>query len=374
MRFQITQSELLKSLNIVEKGIQTKTIIESLKGIKIVVKEDCIVFTTAKTELAIEYTLRSENLKIEETGTAIVLGTQFINLVKKISEDEGDIHLFKESSNILHIKTKYSKIDLVTFNPAEYPDTNFNVKNELVTVNKRIFLNAYKKAKHSAGVEDVKMILQGINLKFSPDSLIVSTTDSKRLTYLIEEPIPQLDRNYIINKSIFSDLVRILELIVEDEIRISQDDNQFVIKTDNLQIKSRLIDGVYPDTRVLIPESSTFGFEIDTVRILNALSKIDSFTDRANSVVTLQMEDGQVLIKFFVQELGGYEERIEVQNVVGTPFRIAFVPAFVVEALHSIADDTVKFEFAAETSPFKVTGVTNDNNIQIISPIRMSND
>ncbi|MGL5020937.1 MAG: hypothetical protein ACRC5R_02865, partial [Mycoplasmatales bacterium] len=66
MKFTIQRNEILKAINIIKEALPTKTVIDSLKGIKIDVNENKIIFTASRQDLAITYT-STENFQVFET-------------------------------------------------------------------------------------------------------------------------------------------------------------------------------------------------------------------------------------------------------------------------------------------------------------------
>ncbi|WOO86405.1 DNA polymerase III subunit beta [Mollicutes bacterium LVI A0039] len=369
MEIIIKQRELLKALNIVEKAISSKTIIESLKGIKIIAKNNSLTFIASKTELAIEYVL--EDVNVTEEGTIVVFGSQFINIVKKLTDDESEIKIHTEN-NLVILQTETSKVSLVTLNVYDYPEINFDSKDQSVIVPKKLLQKAYSKTKYSIATNTAKVLLTAINLRFTEEELRAASTDSKRLAFVTLDPVPGLDLEMNISKFLYQDIIRVLDLIAAQEVVLYKNTKQIQIECKNLKIKGRLIDGEYPMVENLIPSRSNYSFEIASATLLSALDKVQSLSDKSNSVVTIEHVDGKLLIKFFIQELGGIEEFVAIENIEGNPFKIAFDPVYVIDALHSIAKEQVKLSFEAETSAFQINGVASDDNIQVISPIRMS--
>lgn len=369
MEIIIKQRELLNALSIVDKAISSKSIIESLKGIKIIAKDNSLTFIASKTELAIEYKL--DNVNITTEGTIVVYGHQFINIVRKLSDNETEIKIHTDN-NLVILQTETSKVSLITLDVFDYPEINFDSKDESITIPKQFLQKAYNKTKYSIATNTAKVLLTSINLKFTDEALKAASTDSKRLSYVTLDPVPGLDLEINISKFLYQDIIKVLDQVDTKEIEFFKNNKQIQIESANLKIKGRLIDGDYPQVENLIPNRTNYSFEISSHSLLSALDKVQSLSDKSNSVVTIEHIDGKLLIKFFIQELGGIEEFVVISNIEGNPFKIAFDPSYVIDALHSIAKETVKISFEAETSAFQINAVDSEDNIQVISPIRMS--
>lgn len=369
MEFTIKQKELLNALSIVEKAISSKSIVESLKGIKIVAKGDTLTFTTSKTELAIEFKL--DGVNITEGGTVVVFGHQFTNIVKKLTDNDSEIKIHTEN-NLVILQTETSKVSLITLDVTDFPEITFDQANDSVAIEKSLLARAYNKTKYSSATNTAKIILTSINLRFTDEALIASSTDSKRMTNVRLEAVDGLtDLDINISKYLYQDINKVLDLVPHESVKLCKNSKQIQIECPNLRLKGRLIDGDYPQVENLIPSKSTYSFEISSPALLSALEKVQSLSDKSNSVVTVEHIDGRLLIKFFIQQLGGIEEFVEIENIEGNPFKIAFDPVYVIDTIHSIGEPKIKMCFEAETSAFKVHAPEKDDNIHVISPIRM---
>lgn len=369
MEFKILQKDLLKALSIVERGIATKAIIETLRGIKLEAKNGKLILTASKTELAIEYTI--ENVEIESEGVVLVLGTQFINIVRKLTDENHSLNIRSES-NLLILETVNSKVSLISLDYYNYPDVYFDIDAQNYQIDKAILQKAYNKSKYAVDSNSTRPILGAINLKFQSDNLLVTSTDSKRLSFVTFDPVPGIDLELNISKNLFQDINRILDLIDEKELTMFCTKSLIQLECKNLRLKGRIVDGEYPEVSKIIPSRSNYSFEIDCNALASSLGKVLSLSDKMNSVVTIEQINDRLLVKFFIKELGGIEEFVDIDNISGSPFKIAFDPSYVLDALHSLALGKVQVRLEAETSAFAIVGTDDDNNIQVISPVRMS--
>lgn len=369
MEFKILQKDLLKALSIIERGVSNKAIIESLRGIKLETKGNNLILTSSKTELAVEYTV--ENVDVQTEGIVLVLGTQFVNIVRKLTDENHYLTIHTES-NLLILETENSKVSLITLNYYDYPDVNFEIDEVSHTLDKGILGRAYNKSKYAVDSNSTRPILGAINLKFESDNLLVTSTDSKRLSFVKLDPIPGMELELNISKLLFQDINRILDIVDDKTINLYKSHSQIQIECNCLRLKGRIVDGEYPDVARIIPTNANYTFEIDSNILASSLGKVLSLSDKLNSVVTVEQIDSRLLVKFFIKELGGIEEFVDISNVTGSPFKIAFDPSYVLDALHSLANPVVRVKLEAETSAFAITAPDNNDNIQVISPVRMS--
>src|SRR5699024_10308298 len=109
---------------------------------------------------------------------------------------------------------------------------------------------------------------------------------------------------FTISKNILQDLIHIFDLVEDEEFELNFSNSQFVIKTKNIQIKSKLIDGEFPEIEKLIPTNISFSYEINARELANALERVVLLTDRNESVVTAKVEQNNLNLSSFHKFLG----------------------------------------------------------------------
>lgn len=370
MKIKIHKNDLLKIINIIEVGLTNFSVIESLKGIKISVKNNNISFISSKSELAIVYQTTPDKIDIQiiEEGEIIIPGRKFIEIIKKLNASYIDLITEK---NILNIKTNNSHIQLISYDITSYPTIKFELNDyQNIKLNKNILIEGYNKTKYSIDNNPVNPILTGINFK-NESNLKISSTDSLRVTlYQIEEDYGE-KFNFTINKNLIENLIKIIEH--EDEILDTYiTNNQLLIKTENIKVKLRLLDGKYPEIEKIIPTNITFSYEINKVSLLESLERVNILTEKNESIVICEINNNQLSLKTSHKFLGKIEETCNIKTLHGTPFKIAFDPDFVLKALNTIEEEDVKFEFVDEVSGFNIKNIENNSIINVISPIRIN--
>lgn len=372
MKFKIHQKDLINILIILEQALPVKSVIESLKGIKIEVEETEIKFTASKNSLAILYTTKQdkEDLEILETGQSIVSGFHLINIIKRL--ENGYIN-FEKIGNTLHIKTTKSHIELIEYQDNSYPFINFDISLEnTLNFNKETLKLIYEKTKYSISQNQMRQILTGINFNFSKNKLNVSSTDSLRMSFFNTEYISNLDFNFTLAKSIMATLVKIFDNLNEEEINFSFSQNQFIVHTDNIKIKSRLLEGEFPKIETIIPKTINFSFTIDAQELKQALTRVMFLTAKEESVVTQSIENDILKLYSSHKFLGEIEEFCSIEQISGAPFKISFDPQFVLDSIAAINGSMLRFEFVDEVSGFIIKEVDSEDYLNIISPIRMN--
>lgn len=371
MKFTIKKDILLTALSIMEQAIAQKTVLDSLKGVQIQVAADKITFTGSSSDLAIKYIV-DKDFRTQEPGMVILPAHHLHNIIKKTVDT--DITFTTVEMTCL-LETQKSKITLVSYPVNSYPDINFHEDfNDSLVLDKTVFTQSYNQNKRACIINPIKPILTGINMKVENNVMVVSSTDSKRLavsTFTLEN---QKDFHLTMAKDLYAKVIRIFDHIEDENISIKPEKNTVNFTAKNINIRSRVLEGQYPDISHLVPNEDAINFSviIDSKQLQATLEKVLLLSQRDSANVSCKVSDGELQLSSYFKEIGGIEELCAIQKLEGSPFDIAFDPLFLIDAITSIKADTLSINFIDEISPFAIFDPTKKDNIQVISPIRMT--
>jgi DNA polymerase-3 subunit beta len=369
MKFKIQRQEITKAVNIIKEALPNKTVIESLKGIKIEATNEKIIFTASRQDVIITYTATS-NFEIDTPGVSIIPGSYLITIINKSEEN---LFEFSQESGTTTVKTRKSKMKLVEYDSSSYPDVKFDLeKGTKIAVPVQILKAAYSQTKYSVAQNNLKPILTGLNFKFNVDGLVVGSTDARRLSISTFKNENNDDVEFTIYKNLLGSIIKILDTLNLEEINLVTDQNQITVDAGSVQMKGRLLEGKFPDIERLIPSVTSYKYEVESKKLLAVLEKIQLLSDRDNGNVTTKIKEGNLLLEAYFKELGGIEEICSIDNLIGNPFSISFDPKFLIDAVHAIDKERLVLEFVDEISVFLITGIDSRDNIQIIAPIRLT--
>ena len=367
MKFEIKKDTMLEVLSNIEYALPQKTVIESLKGIKIIVNENELIFITSKQELAIQETIVSDFVTMEEGE--VIIPAQFI--IPVIRKSNANHFIISKDLNTVTIESKNSKTELMTYDISSYPQINFNdMKGTEINIKGLTFKNIYTATKNAVAINTMKPLLMGINLKLEGGNITASSTDSRRLS-IVNYKTKQINNiEFTLNKSTYQVLNQIVK--TNDDLKLFINNQQITIFVGNKIIKCRAIEGNYPLVDKLIPTTSHFSYQFNKSDILPILDKIVTLSSRDGGNLILNIDKDKLNLKSSFKEFGNIEETCPIANVIGKSFDISFDPKFMIDALHSLDQDLIQIKFTDNISPFILTNIDNVSNIQIISPLRIS--
>ncbi len=134
--------------------------------------------------------------------------------------------------------------------------------------------NLINQTNFAVSTQESRPILTGVHFVISNNQVKAVATDSHRLSQRILqiENGPDNILDFIIPGKSLTELSRILS-DVDDNIQIQMSENQILFTIGNLSFYSRLLEGTYPETDRLLPDSSTTDITFNSSKIFSALER-----------------------------------------------------------------------------------------------------
>lgn len=372
MRFEMNKDKLLYHLIVAQKALSNKTPNPALQGIKLDVHETAIVITTSNSDISIKITLEDPSLNVESTGSVLIPGKYFIEIIRKL--DGQTVALSQVEDNLLRIEADHSDITLNMLEIDDYPNLVFKEKESFIKVNVRTLKTIIRQTAFATSSIENRPILTGVNFKIDGNQLTGVATDSYRLSQKTIELEDSYDAmNVIIPGKSLEELMKILENN-QETVEVHFDQSRVLFKYNNILFHSRLLEGNYPETNKLIPKEFPVQIKFNKEQLQTAIERASllSSRDGNNAIVKLNVrQDDVVEISSNSPEIGRVlEEVYPVDEVVGSPIKIAFSSKYIIDALKVFNSSEITVNFTGEIRPFILTGEYDDDMLQLILPVK----
>ena len=322
----------------------------------------------------------------DEEGHEIILNmedghilTRAKDLYEIISKCEGDIISFNlVDDNYLRITDDISEFKVVVRDGREYPDINLNVEenNSSFKVKIEDFRKLYDKTSFAVAIKGPRELYYGINVNFKDNKLSFLATDTYRMAKYTVEAEGSDEINFTSPTKALS-LIKDLE--EKGEVEVFCDKKSALFVTNKGIISTRLILGDFPLAERVIPQVTPYSIEVKTnefSRIVERMSILSS-NDGKNCQVKLTInEDRKVILSGESITYGNSNEEVRNAKVKmpenETVFEIGFNSNYVLSAIKSQESENVIFVFASAIKAFLIKS-EDENNLQIITPMRLNN-
>ena len=379
MKLTIDRDVLLENLNIVSRGLPSKTSMPSLYGIKMDVTSQDIYLTASNVDIAVEIMISDKSLQIEEAGKCLINGKLFIDIIRKVNSKKITLQLLDD--NQLFIKSDRLEYKLRIMNYNDYPTINFVTLENPLTLETSIIKSIIKETVFATAKSERRPIFTGVNFILSNNELTCVGTDSYRLAQKkITLNEDYNDFNIVIPAKSLDELLKIIDNY-DENISIYFESNKVLFKYNNVMFQTRLIDGQYPDTKRVIPTSyvATLKFNkddlIQTIERVSIVSPHDTEKNRelAYSTVKLNINKNKTIEISTSNSMVGDAKEEVIANSIDTDeeFQIGFNSEYMLDALRSFSDYEIIIELSGNVKPFVVKGTNTTNLLQIILPVNL---
>ena len=376
MKFEIMRDHLLAGLNDVMKAVSSKTTIPILTGIKIDVSNEGLSLTGSDQDITIQTFIPAEEngeqiMTVTTTGSIVLQARMFNEIVRKLPTNDVEIEVTNGFAT--YIRSGKSEFHLIGQDAVEYPLLPEVSAEQQFTIPADLLKSIIRETVFAVATSESRPVLTGVNWNIQGDELICVATDSHRLarrkTKL--EELPQGVSSVVIPGKSLNELNKILEDST-NPVQIVMTHQQVLFKANNMLFFSRLLEGNYPDTSRLIPDSYQTNVTLDGKSLLQAIDRASLLAreDRNNVVRFETLEGNTIEISSNSPEIGKVQEQIQVQELEGDALKISFSAKYMMEALKAIDGQDVIIQFTGAMRPFILRSIHDDSILQLILPVR----
>ena len=377
MKFTIKRNAFIKKLTDVQRAISSKTAIEILTGLKITATENSITLTGSDSDISIENEISTDDsnyeLLIDEPGSIVLPARFFSEIIKRLPESTFTIEVNDHfQATITSGQTEYQVNGVDADNYPHLPEIDTN---EQLTIPADIMRQVINQTVIAVSTQESRPLLTGVHLTIKDGELHAVATDSHRLSQrkVKLSGAENIDYDIIVPGR---SLVELSRMIADStgslEIQIAE--NQILFNFDNTAFYSRLLEGMYPDTDRLIPQSSETEIELNAVSLLHAIERASLLSHEGrNNVVKLSLnsENQTAVLSSNSPEVGNIEEELQFDKLTGNDIEISFNPDYMKAALQAFGQAEVKLSLILPLRPFTLMPTEDSEDfIQLITPVR----
>lgn len=378
MKFTVNRSVFLKKLKDVQLAVSSRSTIPILTGIKLIATTDGIQLTGSNSDISIETFIHTKDnqtdLTIDEEGQIVLQPARFFSdIVNKLPDERFTVEVKDRVQTAI---TSASSSFLINgLDAANYPHLPEIDTTQSFTLPVNLLKKIIKQTVIAVSTHESRPILTGVHLTINDGKLKAVATDSHRLSQRVIpiEGTESLSYNLVIPGKSLQELTRLLDDGL-DEIEVAIAENQILFKTEDTLFYSRLLEGNYPDTDRLIPDSSTTEVKVDAQTLLGAVERASLLSHEGkNNVVKLSVKNDTVEITGNSPEVGRVNEQVSTHSIDGEEMDISFNPDYLKAALTTFGAVDITIKLISTLRPFVLVPTEDAHEfIQLITPIRTS--
>ena len=309
----------------------------------------------------------------DESLNSTLPGKKLLDILKSLP-GEGDVTIDFNDDKAT-IKSGKSRFVLSSLPGSDFPydkeemDYKFNIPPNSLDglINQTSFSMAFQDARH---------FLNGMFFEVGAEKITVVATDGHRLSMSAcrhgnptNEPV-----NCIIPRKCITEIKRILNEFKDNKehlVDFNIKSNHFYFKVDGYFVKSKLIEGNYPDYNKVFPESLPHKLDVDKNELKSALQRMSILSNEQFKGVKLSLSSSEVKLSTNNPSQEEGEDSISC-NYSGDVLDIGFNLTYLIEVIDVISSKNIVLQLNNSDSGCLISSNDNDAlNKYIIMPMRV---
>ena len=372
MKFLCTKENLSKALALVIGVAGKNTNLPILGNVLIRASEQKVELVATNLELATVATLRA---KVETPGNFTVPARTLTDFVNLLSDEKVELSL---KDNEVEVVSGKSSTKIKGTSADEFPVVPVVGEGKGYLLDLELLKKGLGQVFQAASKNEIRAELAGVLFNFNDESgvLTMAATDSYRLAEKKVKLIQGDEKTRIIIPArTASEIGHVLSLSKgldnEKNVRLLVTENQIVLRCNEVELVSRLVDGQYPDYTQIIPKEFRTTAEFSTNQITKEIKAASLFTTVGVNAVNFEFDPtaGAVLISSVSTQTGEHKSEASAE-IKGEKNNILLNHRYVLDGLANIDEETSVLKVVNAESPCILAPKEDKNFVYIVMPIR----
>lgn len=345
MKFVISSSDLLNHLQTVSRVISSKNTLPILDNFLFKLQDNELVITASDLESTLTTRMNLDNASGD--GLIAIPAKILTDTLKEFPEQPLSFEISLENYSVV-ISTENGKFNIVGQNGDDFPQYPLLKDDVKVTVRMsgEVLLNGISKTIFASADDELRPVMNGIYLDFSPDNMTFVASDAHKLVrYKRFDVKTESESSFILPKKPAS-LMRNILAREKNDVVIEFDDKNAIFTLTDYHLVSRLVEGNYPNYSSVIPSDNPNKMIIDRHDIINSLRRVSVFSSQASNLVKLGLGPNQLNVS--AQDIDfsiSAYEKLQCQYE-GEEMEIGFKSTFLIEILNNLVSGEVVMELS----------------------------
>lgn len=364
MEIEVTQEKLSKALNNVSRIAVGRVTLPVLNNVLIRVDNKKVSLVTTNLDMAIVDFLPVSDAKDGVVTVPAKLLAEFVSNLPK-----GEKIKITEKDHKITISTGNYK-STINGSPADdFPELPEISEDKAVIFKMGVdeFKTGISEVTIASSNDLTRPALTGIYFNTHDKTLAIAATDGYRLAEKKLIKNVQSEIAVIVPANSLQEVLRSINDEME-EIEISFNEDLVRFRLGEVEIISKLIDASYPDYRRLIPKDNNIKLELNRDELVRVTKLASLFARSTNGSVICEAKKPNIFsIKSVASELGENDSSIETE--VAEEGKITLNSRFLMDAINSLEEPNLIFEFKNQIAPVILRNKKNDDYLHIVMPL-----
>ena len=367
MKLTCNKDLLLQYINIVNKAVSNRTTLPILECILLTTNEKGFIMTASDLEIGIR--TAPIEAEVSELGEVAIEARIFNDIVRRVN---GEFVTIETDENYaVSILSGTSEFRIMGQSGEDFPSLPEVEQEKSYSMDQNKLRDMIRQTIFSIAQDGSKPVLTGELFELKQGAVNLVSVDGYRISFRKNHLLHNSEETeVVVPGKTLAELNKILSAEEDATLSMYVTDKHILFDLGTAVMVSRLIEGEFIRYAQSFSEDYKTKVIVDKHELIQALERA-SLVSRDNRKTPVRIKiHPQGLDITAKSDMGTSHENVAAE-MEGEDLSIAFNPRYLIEALRSIEEDSVKIHFMASLSPCTILPVEGDSFKYLILPLRM---
>ena len=363
MKIECSVEKLKNAISQAERVTGKNLTLPILSSILMIASGKSLKLRATNLSLGIEVEIPA---KVEMEGVAAIRGDVVSTLFGALqSGDQVVVELINDN---LSVVTKHNRSLIKNYSHEDFPTIPIVNGQSFVMPAKKV-VEGIRSVSYSSAISDIKPEISSIYIYPDGEDIVFVATDAFRLAEKRIKIKKIEDFQGILIP--FKNVAEIIRLLGDHDgdVTVSFTKNQLSFTFPGVYITSRIIDGIFPDYKQIMPKGHETEVIVLKQDLLNALKLSNIFSDKFNQITLFVDPANKVFsVRSKNADVGENETNV-LASQKGEAVEINLNHRYFLDCFSSVSADSVVIHFNGVSKPMIVKGLSDNSFTYLVMPI-----
>ena len=357
---------MLDALNVVSKGLSSRSTLPILSGILLSASGDSVVMQSTDLEISVRHSVPA---RVDAEGQVVVPGKLIADIVRSLPE--AAVTMEADGKDKIKVSCGQSSFSMKVLSPEDFPRFPEVQPDATVTMKAETIASIVRQVSKAVSRDETRPVLTGVLVVTDGTALKMVATDSYRLAVRDDEieTAPSENINAVVPGKALEEVTRLASGSTAVSMGVAE--NQVVFEFGGTVFVSRRIEGNFPNYRQLIPDSSETNVTVDRQELLDAVRRVSLMAQHnAPLRMKVSVEEQTLTLSATTQDVGEAKEDIQVQ-AEGQDVEMAFNHAYLADGVAVANSEQVVIGMISPLKPGVMRSVGTESYTYLLMPVRI---
>ncbi len=369
MEISIAKETFIKGLHLIQGIVEKRNTMPILANALIRTKPGGIEVLATDLEVGVKETLKAD---VASEGSITLSARKLFEIIKEAPTDM--VTLKKKENNWVEISSGKAVFNMVGIDPEDFPSFPSYDDVKFMDLEAGVLKDMIEQTVVAVSTDETRYNLNGVFMEgMENGGLRFVATDGHRLA-LSEKNIGSQDvalseKGYIIPRKGVQEFRKLIE---EQSGRVSLgfEDNRAILKSGDVVMVVRLIEGEFPDYKPVIPQVTGSAVSVDRGELVKSLRRISILSDEKTKGVKFEFKKGELTVSTTNPGIGEAKEELAI-DYDGNEVTAGFNARYVIDFLNVMQDERATLFVSDELSAALLKDGDRDDFLSVVMPMRI---